>query len=74
MGKFPNKGIPLIEAGLKSPAIRNRNMALNALESWGKANWSPGIDKILSDAYNKEPDEDVKKYIKNVIEGKKNKD
>jgi len=74
MGKFPNKGIPLIEAGLKSPVIRNRNMALNALESWGKANWSPEIVKILSDAYNKEPDEDVKKFIKNVIEGKKNKD
>jgi hypothetical protein len=40
---FPGKGAALIEAGLRSPVVRNRNMAVAALAGWsrgnGRADW-----------------------------------
>ena len=35
--RFPGKGSALIEAGLKSPVVRNRNMAVAALAGWSRA-------------------------------------
>jgi hypothetical protein len=73
LGKFPGKGFPLISTGLKSPVIRNRNMALKALEEWGNVNWPANAGEILSNAYANEPEADVRKFIKDVMEGKKHK-
>jgi hypothetical protein len=42
---FPGKGWRLVEAGLKSPVVRNRNMAVNVLQGRGAtclARYSPG--------------------------------
>ena len=37
---FPGRGLELALTALEAPVIRNRNMALNALESWREAGWS----------------------------------
>lgn len=46
----------LVALGLRSPMIRNRNMALNALKAWPVAAWPEGAENVLrsiasSDAY-----------------------
>ena len=68
--KYPSFGIELVEAGLKSPVIRNRNMALKVLSEWGQKNWTQDVEKILKEALKIEPNDDVKKRIKCLIDGK----
>ena len=70
MGRFPGLGAKLIAAGLRSPVVRNRNMALSALSKWGRDNWPHGIDALLQAARAAEPCEQVKSRIENVIAGK----
>jgi hypothetical protein len=36
LSRFPGKGWPLVRAALRSPVVRNRNMAVRALAAWGK--------------------------------------
>jgi len=69
LGNYPEVGFPLIEAGLKSPVIRNRNMALRALSQWGKDQWDSDIKSLLEHALTIEPDEDLRKRIQQVLEG-----
>lgn len=70
LGRFPGRGVRLIEAGLRSPVIRNRNMALKALSEWGKEKWSEGMTAILEQARDGEPDADVRWRIENVLAGR----
>ena len=70
LGRFPGRGVRLIEAGLRSPVIRNRNMALKALSEWGKEKWSAGMTAVLEQARDGEPDADVRRRIENVIAGR----
>lgn len=37
---FPGRGLGLVLTALEAPVVRDRNMALNALDSWRKAGWS----------------------------------
>ena len=67
--RFPGKGIELIEVGLRSPVIRNRNMALKALSEWGYDLWPDSVGALLQKALSDEPDDDVRKWIKKVIAG-----
>jgi hypothetical protein len=70
LGKYPGFGFPLIEAALKSPVTRNRNMALSVLSQWGKDQWNSEIEHELEQVLTREPDEDVRKSIQQVLEGK----
>jgi hypothetical protein len=36
--RFPGQGSRLVQAGLRSPVVRNRNMAVAALSAWGHEN------------------------------------
>lgn len=69
--RFPRKGWDLIKASLNSPAIRNRNMSLMALQYWGKENWPTETEKTLQAALKLEPDPKVKESIKKVINGER---
>lgn len=56
-------GIKLIEAGLWSKVIRNRNMALSALETWGIQHYSPLVIERLKSLKKCEPDKAVKQRV-----------
>lgn len=61
--RFSGVGEDLILIGLNSPVIRNRNMALNAIEGWEKHFWSDKIKAELKKLLKIEPDADIKKRI-----------
>ncbi|KQV47467.1 MULTISPECIES: hypothetical protein [unclassified Duganella] len=67
IGRFPGTGWPLVQAGLRSPVIRNRNMAIRALKGWGVANWPDGTRQILQRAFDDEPYPDTKEALAEVL-------
>jgi hypothetical protein len=67
--RFPGKGWPLIEASLKSPVIRNRNMAARALAGWCRENWAPHMEHALREARKAEPVDSVREYMDRVLTG-----
>jgi len=67
--RFPGKGITLIHAALRSPVVRNRNMALNALASWGEWRWGNDTRGLLEAALKVEPVDDVRDRIRKVLAG-----
>ena len=64
LDEFKGKGLKFIEASLKSPVIRGRNMSMNTLEAWGKEAVESlgGMDMVL-DALKVEPDDDVRERL-----------
>ena len=70
LGGFPGKGWAFIEAGLQSPVVRNRNMALRALSAWGRANWPDEAERALLGSKDAEPESDVRRKIENVLAGR----
>lgn len=69
LGRFPGKGWKLIEAALKSPVIRNRNMAMKALSDWGRERWPADARRVVEEAYRIVPDEEVKADLGRLKEG-----
>lgn len=67
LGDFPGKGWPLVEAGLQSSVIRNRNLALKTLEAWGPSQWPEGTTHLLSNAHCMEPLEDVRARLAKLL-------
>lgn len=67
--RFPGEGATLIEAGLKSPVVRNRNMAVAALAGWSRADWPREVEQRLEDAARCEPNEDVRERMRKAIVG-----
>ena len=67
LGAFPGKGWSLVEAGLSSPVVRNRNMALKTLGSWGRHQWPEGAVAPLSRAHGAEPVEDVRARMAQLL-------
>ncbi|MCR5177179.1 MAG: hypothetical protein K6C05_10065 [Anaerovibrio sp.] len=63
----PGKGDRLICAGLLSPVIGTRNIALNLLEAWQKSDfqWTDGIIKALEELKVSEVNEPTKKRLEN---------
>lgn len=43
---FPGRGLPLVLTALESPVVNNRNMALNVLDSWREAGWTPSREVL----------------------------
>ena len=67
--RFSGRGGTLIEAGLKSPVVRNRNMAVAALAGWSRGEWPNGLDTSLEQAAVCEPDEGVRERMLKALRG-----
>jgi hypothetical protein len=65
--RFPGKGARLVLAGLRSPVVRNRNMALAALRMWNRQIWPPDILPAMRRAAEEEPRTDVAERIRELI-------
>lgn len=70
LDRFPGTGWPLIDASLRSPVVRNRNMALRALAAWPRADWPPAAPRALETARQVEPTADVRARIEALLEGR----
>jgi len=68
--RFPNRGWKLISAGLKSPLVRNRNMAIQALGAWTRDSWTEEIVETVKRAREEEPREDVRQRLTNLFNGR----
>ena len=69
LSRFPMKGWPFIEAGLRSPVVRNRNMAVRALASWPRDSWPQGATALFESALSVEPDALVKERLGKLLAG-----
>lgn len=68
LDQYPNKGFELIKTGLKSPSKRNRILALGALSTWNKDHWPAGAKELLEEAEKEEPDDDILKELRSLLE------
>ncbi len=69
LGSFAGLGWPLIRTAMRSPVIRARNMAIKALEGWGRENWPEAVPALLSQCLAAEPDESVRRRFDRLIRG-----
>jgi hypothetical protein len=67
--RFPGRGWELIRTGLASPVVRNRNMAINALQAWPRDQWPADAAEVLNRSAGREPDDKVKARIIALIRG-----
>ena len=72
---YPLEGTDLIETSLQCSPTRNRNMALNALQSWTDAKQTP-LSELLPDMFallqklkDIEPDEKVREKMEKLLNG-----
>ncbi len=65
--RFPGDGWRFIKAGLSSPVVRNRNMAINALSAWSPKSWSSEMQAEVESAADAEPKPDVKKRLADIL-------
>ena len=69
LGRFPGRGWTLLATALRSPVVRNRNMALRALDQWGQEHWPPDANAALHRAAAQEPDADVRERMLRLLRG-----
>jgi hypothetical protein len=55
LGRFPGCGWNLVQAGLRNPVVRVRNMAVKTLRAWPSSQWPAGAIPALADAARAEP-------------------
>ncbi|HKE58984.1 MAG TPA: hypothetical protein VKB46_19875, partial [Pyrinomonadaceae bacterium] len=67
--RFPGKGWTLIRAGLQSPTVRNRNMAVQALQAWDRTAWPTEAESLLTSAIEVEPKDDTRALMVNALDG-----
>ncbi len=67
---WPGQGMKLVRAGLNSPVTRNRNLALKALQHWGKEKWDESTQNQLESLLEIEPNEMTRVLISDVLSGK----
>jgi hypothetical protein len=67
--RFPGKGWTLLRAGIRSPVVRNRHMALRAFSRWGKSRWPSDASELLATALKDEPDDSVRSAVQTVLAG-----
>jgi hypothetical protein len=65
--RFPGRGWELIRVGLRSPVVRNRNMALQAFLAWQRDRWPAEGLGLLQQAARTEPDEDLRGRLEKAI-------
>lgn len=69
LDKWPGRGWLLLQAGLRSPVIRHRNLSIKALEAWGQSNWPEQVIPILERAVREELDEELKLRFEKLLNG-----
>jgi hypothetical protein len=67
--RFPGKGWRLIQAGLQSPTVRNRNVAVQALATWDRALWAAEAQALLRRAIAAEPMDRTRAIMEKVLAG-----
>ncbi len=67
----PTLGEKLILAGLNSPVISNRNVAIRTLQAWTSDNWSSKINTELHNLKEIEPTEATKANLEKLLNGEK---
>jgi hypothetical protein len=67
--RFPGHGWRMIKAGLRSPVVRNRNMAINAFSEWDSKSWRAEMRTEIQSALDIEPRADIKKRLSDVLAG-----
>lgn len=68
LGRFEGLGRELILAGLNSPVVRNRSMALMALEGWNASAWGEQLTAAVIHLSEVEPDESAKECVRKLRE------
>ena len=58
----------LVVAGLRSPVVRNRNMAASALEGRPAAAWGEEVVKAVERAVTEEPRDDVRERLAILVQ------
>ena len=67
--RFPGKGWALIQAGLQSPTVRNRNMAVQALAAWDRTAWPFEAEALLKRAIDLEPNDATRAMMVKALAG-----
>ena len=67
LDKYEGKGEAIILATLKSPVIRNRNMAIRTLDNWSIEYITKELKDAIKDAEKIEPKEDVKERLNKLL-------
>ncbi len=67
--RFPRRGATLIEAGLRSPVVRNRNMAIVAVAAWPRDEWPASLENAVRVAALAEPCDEVRENLQKVLNG-----
>ncbi len=70
LDQYEGIGGELILTGLNSPVVRNRNMALRALEGWSVASWGERLVEAVIHLSQTEPDDSVKESLHQLREAK----
>lgn len=69
--RFPGHGWTFVRTGLSSPAIRNRNLAIFALDAWGRDHWPTEAVETLAHAASIEPDAAVRSRFDRLLRGER---
>ena len=67
LNRFPEVGEDLLLIALKSPLIRHRTMALNAIKAWDRSLWSDKIKTAIQELAIIEPDDEIKEDLAALI-------
>lgn len=70
LARFPGRGKALIEAGLRSSFVRDRNQAVATLAAWGRDAWSPSVEEALKKAAEQEEESEVQERMEQVLAGR----
>ena len=70
LDRFPGKGWPILRAAIRSPVVRNRNMAVRALAAWPREDWAEDTRAVLESAHAAEPDDALRARIDAALEGR----
>jgi hypothetical protein len=68
--RFPGVGWSLVEVALRGRSIRLRNMAVRALDAWGKPNWPPEAPRLVREAMAREPREELRETFEAILAGR----
>ena len=67
LDRFPEVGEDLLLIALKSPLMRHRTMALNAIKAWDRSLWSDNIKTAIQELAIIEPDDEIKEDLAALI-------
>jgi hypothetical protein len=72
--RLPGAGWALIRAGVRSPTLRNRHMAIRALRAWDPGAWPDEARSLFTIALAEEPDDKVRESLRRLLAGEPDED